>query len=183
MSKKPTEYSQVVRDEVVKSGLTGVAATVLAVTIFSPAGLGGLVGTSLASGFGGDSTAASDDAYANLPAFATFPAPLSQSELDVIHSQLARSTASLEITRAATDYKIEQVRSIAMSSGAVTFTPMSQRAAEPMVAELRSTTSNEVAFEAPVSTSTTAVSYIAAEDTPISYIDSHLELADLLLSR
>lgn len=180
MSKKPTEYSQVVRDEVVKSGLTGVAATVLAVTIFSPAGLGGLVGTSLASGFGGDSTAASDDAYANLPAF---PAPLSQSELDVIHSQLARSTASLEITRAATDYKIEQVRSIAMSSGAVTFTPMSQRAAEPMVAELRSTTSNEVAFEAPVSTSTTAVSYIAAEDTPISYIDSHLELADLLLSR
>mgnify|MGYP000865863612 CR=1 FL=1 len=42
-------FEREVRDTVVKSGLTGVAATVLAVTIFSPAGFGGMIGTSLAS--------------------------------------------------------------------------------------------------------------------------------------
>jgi hypothetical protein len=101
MSDKPTDFGREVRDTVVKSGLGGVAATVLAVTIFSPAGFGGLIGTSLASGFGGDSNASSaEDPYANLPAF---PAPLSSTELENIRSELARTTASLEITRAATD--------------------------------------------------------------------------------
>ena len=49
MSDKPTDYSREVRDTVVKSGLTGVAATVLAVTIFSPAGFGGYLGARFAA--------------------------------------------------------------------------------------------------------------------------------------
>ena len=65
-------FEREVRDTVLKSSLTGVAATALAVTIFSPAGFGGLVGTSLASGFGGDSGAtAAENPYANLPAYPT----------------------------------------------------------------------------------------------------------------
>ncbi len=178
MSDKPTDFGREVRDTVVKSGLGGVAATVLAVTIFSPAGFGGLIGTSLASGFGGDANAASsEDPYANLPAF---PAPLSTVELDNIRSELARTTASLEITRAATDGKIEYIRSIASSGGAVTFTPMPVSA--PAAMELRSTTSNEIAF-APVEVSTTAVSYMTNDAGNVQYADPHLELAELLLSR
>ncbi|MBY0569531.1 MAG: hypothetical protein K2P70_19635 [Hyphomonadaceae bacterium] len=177
MSDKPSDFGREVRDTVVKSGLTGVAATVLAVTIFSPAGFGGLIGTSLASGFGGDANAASaEDPYANLPAF---PAPLSSVELENIRSELARTTASLEITRAATDDKIEYIRSIA-DSGAVSFTPMASSA--PVGAGLRTTTSNEVAF-APVEVSTTAVSYMTNEAGNVQYADPHLELAELLLSR
>lgn len=178
MSDKPTDFGREVRDTVVKSGLTGVAATVLAVTIFSPAGFGGLIGTSLASGFGGDANAsATEDPYASLPAF---PAPLTAVELDNIRSDLARTTASLEITRAATDGKIEYVRSIASSGGAVTFAPMP--ATSPVGAGLRPTTSNEVAF-APVAVSTTAVGYMTNEAGNVQYVDPHLELADLLLSR
>ncbi|MBX9747191.1 MAG: hypothetical protein K2X34_09835 [Hyphomonadaceae bacterium] len=179
MSDKPADYGREVRDTVVKSGLTGVAATVLAVTIFSPAGFGGLIGTSLASGFGADSSsAASEDPYASLPAF---PAPLTAIELETIRGQLARTTASLEITRAATDDKIEYIRAIA--DGAVSFTPM------PVVSQvgvgLRPTTSVDVAFAAPapIETGTTAVSYLPADIEPVQYVDPHLELADLLLSR
>ena len=53
MSAKSTEgpvtgdYGREVRDTIVKSGLTGVAATMLAVTIFSPAGFGGMIGVVL----------------------------------------------------------------------------------------------------------------------------------------
>lgn len=177
MSQKPSDYGREVRDIVVKSSLTGVAATVLAVTIFSPAGFGGMIGTSLASGFGADANSGSvDDPYARLPAF---PAPLSPVELETIRSQLARTTASLEITRAATDDKIEHIRSIAMSQGVVTFAPM------PAVASvgvgLRPTTSNDVAFAAPIETATTAVGYLS-DDGDVQYVDPHLELAELLLT-
>src|SRR5262245_31268680 len=111
MSDKPADYGREVRDTVVKSSLTGVAVTVLAVTAFSPAGFGGIIGTSLASGFGADTNANAntDDPYAGLPPFS---APLSQMELETIRSQLARTTASLEITRAATEERIEHIRSI-----------------------------------------------------------------------
>ena len=61
MSEKVGGFEREVRDTIVKSGLTGVAATVLAVTIFSPAGLGGMIGTSLASGFGQDPNATPAD--------------------------------------------------------------------------------------------------------------------------
>ncbi|PZO55599.1 MAG: hypothetical protein DCF16_02530 [Alphaproteobacteria bacterium] len=179
MSDKPADYGREIRDTVVKSGLTGVAATVLAVTIFSPAGFGGMIGTSLASGFGSDANASSaEDPYARLPAF---PAPLSTVELETIRSQLARTTASLEITRAATEDRIEHIRSIALTNGAVTFSPMP--GVSQVGAGLRPTTSMDVAFAAPIEVSTTAVSYISADAEPVHYIDSHLELAELLLSR
>jgi len=184
---RTVDYGREVRDTVVKSGLTGVAATVLAVTIFSPAGLGGMIGTSVASSFGGGAgtTAASDDPYANLPAF---PAPLSQDELSNIRGQLARTTASLEITRAATEAKIEHIRSIALSNGAVTFTPMRQQQAQ-LGAGLRGTLSETAAFAAPAAAVAPAPTAVAA--TPINYTtgaavtpyrDPHLELADLLLA-
>jgi hypothetical protein len=179
MSDKPADYGREVRDTVVKSGLTGVAATVLAVTIFSPAGFGGLIGTSLASGLGVNANAAaSEDPYASLPAF---PAPLSAVELETIRSQLARTTASLEITRAATDDNIEHIRAIA--DGVVSFTPMP--AVTQVGAGLRPSTSMDVAFAAPapIEVATTAVSYISADAEPVAYVDPHLELAELLLAR
>jgi hypothetical protein len=169
MSQKPVDYGREVRDTVVKSGLTGVAATVLAVTVFSPAGFGGIIGTSLASGFGADASASTaEDPYASLPAF---PAPLSQAELSDIHSQLARTAASLEFTRAATEERIEHIRSIALSDGAVTFTPMPRSSA--MGGGLRLTTSElETADVVPANYS-----------PPGGFVDPHLELAELLLSR
>ncbi len=190
MSQKPGDYGREVRDTVVKSGLTGVAATVLAVTIFSPAGFGGLVGTSLASGFGLDpNTASADDPYANLP---PYPAPLTAEELADVHNQLARTTASLEITRAATDARVEHIRAIAVSGDAVTFTPMRSVRIDD---GLRLRTSEPDAFAAaapapapaPVETPPLRV---AASVTPVSYIggvdpdfrDPHLELAELLLA-
>src|SRR5262245_21358355 len=122
MSDQVGGFEREVRDTIVKSGLTGVAATVLAVTIFSPAGLGGMIGTSLASGFGQDPAATpADNPYANLPAY---PSPLTPQEVSDIRGQLASTAAAMEFTRAATDAKIEHVRSIAMVDGAVTFTPL-----------------------------------------------------------
>jgi hypothetical protein len=192
---RPVDYGRDVRDTVVKSSLTGVAATVLAVTIFSPAGVGGLIGTSVASSFGGNlnSTAASDDPYANLPAF---PAPLSAEELSNIRGQLARSTASLAITRAATEPKLEHIRSIALSSGVVTFTPMPQQQAQ--LGGLRGTLSEPATFAAtpaaasaspaatiapvPAAVHATPINYTAAASATAAYRDPHLELADLLLA-
>ena len=114
MSELP-EYSREVRDTIVKSSLTGVAVTVLAVTAFSPAGFGGIVGTSVAAGLGLDHGAArTNDPYAGLP---PFPSPLSQTELTDIRGELARTAASLEITRAATEDKIDYVRNIAEHQG------------------------------------------------------------------
>jgi hypothetical protein len=164
----------------VTSTLTGVAATALAIVSFSPAGLGGMVGTSVASGFGADANAAgADGPYANLPAY---PAPFTGAELDAVRSQLARTTASLEITRAATDEKIEHIRSIAMSRGAVSFAPMSGVA--QVGAGLRLTTSDEVAFTpAPIEVGLTPVSHIRTNAAPVEYVDTHLEFAELLLSR
>jgi hypothetical protein len=114
MSELP-EYSREVRDTIVKSSLTGVAVTVLAVTAFSPAGFGGIIGTSVASGLGLDHSAArTNDPYAGLP---PYPSPLSQTELTDIRGELARTAASLEITRAATEDKIDYVRNIAEHQG------------------------------------------------------------------
>jgi hypothetical protein len=169
MSDKPVDYGREVRDTVVKSSLTGVAATVLAVTIFSPAGFGGMIGTSLASGFGVDSdAAAAENPYASLPAF---PAPLSQIELQTIQSQLAQTSASLEITRAATEERIEHIRSLALNGNAVTFTPPQARLNE----DLRLTTMEPAAFEA-------AVAPAPAPLEAVTYRGTHLELAELLLA-
>jgi hypothetical protein len=183
MSEKPADYGREVRDTIVKSSLTGVAATVLAVTIFSPAGFGGMIGTSLASGFGIDPTTSSaDNPYAVLPAY---PAPLSAEELDTIRSQLARTTASLELTRAATEAKIEHIRAIALSNGA-TFAPMPRSV--QVASDLRLTTSEEVAFAAPpvavaAPVEAAPVSYtFGAPPQAAEFRDPNLELADLLLA-
>lgn len=181
MTQKPADYGREVRDTIVKSSLTGVAATVLAVTVFSPGGLGGMVGTSLASGLGLDSNtaAAPDNPYANLP---PYPAPLSAQELSDIHNQLARTTASLEITRAATEAKIEYMRSIAVSGDAVTFEAMRSQPGEGL--RLRTSEPDTFAAAAPEQTAPeatiTPASYAGGVDP--SYRDPHLELADLLLA-
>ena len=89
----------------------------------------------------------------------------------------ARTTASLEITRAATEERIEHIRSIALTDRTtVTFAP-APRAVE---ARLRlETSSDAVEEEAPVE------SYIAM---PVSYeqqamvVDRDLELAELMIA-
>jgi len=156
MSEQRPEYAREVRDIIVKSGLTGVAATVMAVTAFSPAGFGGIIGTSLASGLGLDhQRASSDDPYARLPAF---PTPLTETELSNIRGELARTAASLEITRAATEDKIEYVRLIAEHQGLSAVAPMARVASAPAAAPAQ-----------------------AANAQP-AHRDSHLELAALLLA-
>ena len=174
MSEQRADYGREVRDTVLKSGLTGVAATVLAVTVFSPAGLGGMIGTSLASGLGLDASSTSaDDPYANLPAY---PAPLTDEELSDIRGQLARTAASLEITRAATEAKIERVRSIATSDGLVTFAsaPRIFVADEPVAGPAPAPI--EAAIAAPAA-------YAGGGSADASlYRDRNLELAELLLA-
>lgn len=192
MAGQASNYEREVRDTIIKSGLTGVAAAALAVTIFSPAGLGGMIGASLASGFGVEPTAnAADNPYANLPAY---PSPLSQQELSQIRGQLASTAASLEITRAATDEKIEHVRSLATGDGLVTFAPSRapvRAAAAPEA--LRLSLSEPASFvdapveayviEAPVEVTAAPVSYSGpGYDMSVPYRDPHLELADLILA-
>jgi hypothetical protein len=160
----PKSFEAEVRDTIVKSGLTGVAATVLAVTVFSPAGLGGMVGTSLASGFGLDTgaSAADDNVYASLPAY---PSPLTPQELSDIRSKLARTAASLEITRAATEAKIEHIRTLSLAEGVAGFAPMPREASAP---ELR------LALDEPA-----VVAPTPAAATPR---DANLELAELMFA-
>jgi hypothetical protein len=159
---------------------------VLAVTIFSPAGFGGLIGTSLASNFGGDpNVAPADNPYANLPAY---PSPLTAEEISNIRSQLASTAASMEITRAATEAKIEHVRAIAMTDGVVTFTPMptTPRLAQAAPAELRLSMSEPMAAPAAaaVEANVVQVSYSGAGGGAdyVPYRDSHMELAELLFA-
>ncbi|MGE0532793.1 MAG: hypothetical protein AB7G40_08130 [Hyphomonadaceae bacterium] len=193
MAGQLSNYEREVRDTVVKSSLTGVAAAAIAVTFIAPQGFGGMIGQSLASGFGFDSTAnAADNPYANLPAY---PAPLSTQELNEIRDQLASTTASLALSRAATDDKIEHVRSLAMGDDLVTFTP-SRSAPVPSAPEatLRLALSEPATFadapveayvaEAPVEASFTPASYSGGggHDDSVPYRDPHLELAELLLA-
>lgn len=174
----PKSFEAEVRDTVVKSGLTGVAATVLAVTVFSPAGLGGMVGTSLASGFGLDTGAGASDenVYANLPAY---PSPLTAEELSDIRSKLARTAASLEITRAATEAKIEHIRTLSLAEGTAGFAPMPRQAD---TVELR------LALDEPARAE--AIPAVAS-DEPLAHIstarsdarrDADLELAELMFA-
>lgn len=181
-------YGDEVRDTIVKSGLTGVAATVLAVTIFSPAGFGGMIGTSLASSFGGDSGASNaQDPYSRLPAY---PTPLSSDEINTIQTQLAQTAASLEFTRAATDDNIDQLRSLSITNGVVSFSQAPVHVPAPtQVArvneELRLTFSEPVAAPAPTPAPIQAmpISYGGSSfDYSVPYRDPHLELADLLLA-
>ena len=163
MSERETDYGREVRDTVIKSGLTGVAATVMAVAVFSPAGLGGMIGTSVASGFGADAAAnTADDPYANLP---PFPAPLTSEEISDIRGQLASTAASLEITRAATEARIEQMRALTIAAPVVS-APVEVHA--PVI-EAQAAPLNENA-------------QVAHDGGEPAYRDRHQELASLLLS-
>jgi len=192
MAGQPSNFEREVRDTIIKSSLTGIAAAALTVTFVSPQGFGGMIGQSLASNLGFDATAdAADSPYANLPAY---PAPLSQQELNHIRGQLASTAVSLEITRAATDDKIEHVRQLAMGDGLVTFTP-ARAAPVPSAPEvsLRLSLSEPATFaeapveayviEAPAEAVSTPASFSGPSyDTQVPYRDPHLELADLLLA-
>lgn len=102
---------------IVTYSLVGVASSVVAVVLASPAGLGGVVGTSIASSFGSNAaTAAEENVYARLP---PFPAPVSQTELNNIRASLAVTAAAIDTAQVATDDQIERVRSIAASDGAL----------------------------------------------------------------
>lgn len=176
MSDKPASYGQEVRETIVKSTLTGVVATALAITVFSPAGFGGLIGESVASGLGLDPDAsAADDPHATLPAF---PSPLSPTELDTIRGQLARTTASLEITRAATEERIDHIRSIALTERGASFTPATQVVEAPVLR--LSTAEPVVATPAPVEAVVIPVSESDTETA--AFPDRDLELAALLLA-
>lgn len=152
-------FEQEARETVVKSGMTGIAATVLAVTVFSPAGLGGLIGTSLASGFGLTPAAGPEEnVYARLAPYAP---PLTPAELSQIRGQIASTTASLEITRAATEAKIERLRELSLTEAAASVAPL---AAAPVV----------VRVVAPAPATVQAV--------PAAYSERDLELADLMFA-
>lgn len=169
-------YAREVRDTIIKSSLTGVAATVLAVTVFSPAGLGGMIGTSLASGLGLDaSNTSADNVYANLPAY---PAPLTENELTQIRGDLARTTASLEITRAATEGKIEALRSIAVTHDVVAFNPAPQAVTIVEPAPV-STSAPAAANVQPVSQTVNAGGGV---DLSVPHSDPNMELAALLFA-
>lgn len=189
MAGEISPFERDVRDTVVKYTASGVAASIIAITAFSPSGFGDWIGASVASNLGFDATASAEgNAYANLPAY---PAPLSSQELSDIRGQLASTVASLEITRAATDDKIEHVRQLAMGNGLVTFAP--SRAPARVEANLRLTLSEPASFaeapveayvvEAPAEIVAAPVSYSGpAYDASVPYRDPHLELADLLLA-
>jgi hypothetical protein len=108
----PVNHARQMRETVVKSGLSGVAATVLAVTICSPAGLGGMIGTSLASGT--DSASTTSNTIGRL---APFPAPITEVELANIHAKLRDSQIALRTLRQSTDDEIALVRRIANRNG------------------------------------------------------------------
>lgn len=128
MAKQLAPYDAEVRDTVVKSTLAGVAATALAVAVFSPAGLGGMIGNSLASGRASDSkTQPGDNPYEHLPAF---PAPLTGEEFTRIRAQLDHAAELIDTTRAATQARIEHVRSIAIADGTAPLGPVLGRQAE-----------------------------------------------------
>lgn len=167
MSEKQSDFRREARDTILKSGLTGVAATVLAVTLSSPAGLGGMIGTSSASG-GVDSNAQSD-AYANLP---PYPAPLTAAEVSEIRGQLAATAASLALTREATDDVIAHIRGIAASGASTVFATQA-----PLVAPSLRVAFSDVEDAAPAQ-ATPVAQTTAAEET----VDRNLELAALLFS-
>lgn len=188
MSGELSPYEREVRDTVLKSTFTGVAATAIAIVTFSPAGFGDWIGASVASSVGSTANAA-DNPYAELPAF---PAPFTRDEISAVRAQLAETEANLVLVRAATDDNIAQVRTAALADGVVTFTPTSRVSPQP--ANLRLTLSEPASFaaanEAPVEAYVIESAEVQATASPINYRgsvitperDANLELAELLLA-
>ena len=101
------------RETIVKSGLSGVAATFVAVTVCSPAGLGGFIGTGVASGLGGELSPSTLRARDNGLAFPEVRTPLSAADLTDIRTRLRDSANALDRARHDTDSAIEMLREIA----------------------------------------------------------------------
>jgi hypothetical protein len=189
------DHGREIRETIVKSGLAGVGVTVLAVTLCSPAGLAGMIGTSVASGMGGAS--ATNDPYAKLP---PFPSLLTQTDISDIRGRLASVAASMEISRAATDDRIEFVHELAEHPGALSVsaphlvaksTPASVAPAQPAArtgATAAATVQPSPARKAAPVADVTVTPSINAMLQPISFAGSgpdvsvrgsHLELAAL----
>lgn len=212
MPRKPVDLdgmiqpSNDVRDTIVKSGLSGVAATVLAVTIWSPAGLGGMIGTSLASG---DSSSPVSDAVGGL---APFPAPITEVELRDIRAKLHDSAVSMRTLRESTNGEIAHIRAIARHANFASMAPMRAHAqvgagmdvtdsiiapapiarvsiapaADPVVAAAPAVEPNplSVSYDAPgarLSEGGAVVTYIGGDEYN-SAPDPNMELAALLLA-
>ncbi|MEZ5996637.1 MAG: hypothetical protein R3C25_12895 [Hyphomonadaceae bacterium] len=188
MVDQPSGHAREVRDTIVKSSLTGVAGTVLAVTAFSPAGFGGMLGTSMASGLGADSDSA--NSYVNLPPFV---APLSEQELADIRGQLATVSSSLTMTRAATDASIDRMRILAAADGVFpsAVAPVASQQFAREETGLRLTPSEpiqEAALSEPELATLTPVAFptvdcVGEAAEADSYRDRHLELAALILGQ
>lgn len=101
---------------ILKSGFSGAFMTVLAVALGSPAGLGGMIGSSFASVDGRDPV--STDEGSPLP---RAPQPLTELEITAIQDQLAGSVAALESAHVATDAKIDHLRAIAQGGNMMSF--------------------------------------------------------------
>ncbi len=104
---EPIRHVSDVGEVVLKSTFSGVAATVLAITICSPAGVGGIIGTSVAEGFG---LAPDTHDVVSLP---SIPAPLSGAELSDIRERLAESMTAIDTMRTITDAEIDHLRQLA----------------------------------------------------------------------
>lgn len=102
MAKKPGSAASTI----VKSGLTGVAMTVFAVAMGSEAGLGGMIGESIASGDARDPLAATSVSF-------PVPAQLTDAELVAIEGKLAGSIEAMEAVRISTDAKIAHLEMLA----------------------------------------------------------------------
>lgn len=188
-----TTYRDEVRDTVIKSSLSGVAATVLAVTISSPAGLGGMIGTSLASGAPADS-AATADALSNL---SPYPAPITPVELREIRQTLRDSALALRDARRDTNAEIAHIRSIAAGNHIVSLSPMAEVAqvgagmsvtdAAPSVEVAQAPIEQmpvAVEYEAPQAQlmTTAELSYGGGDEYGVKPRDRNMELAELLLT-
>ena len=150
------------RDTVLKSGFAGVAATVLVVAMCSPAGFGGLIGTSVASGLGFSAQPGVDE---NSIRFAPIPAPITVAELLSIHEKLQASDAELDNARAATDAEIDFIRGVAQNDSDTSLASTAAIAPLAMTGPTMRVSSNVSRSLAP------------------AHIDPHLELAELLLPR
>ena len=154
------DHEAALRDTVIKSGFAGVAATVLAVVVCSPAGLGGMIGTSVA-GLGWNSLDPNNTGAESV----TFPtaAPLTQVELQEIRDRLVNGNAALDNMRAATDAQIDFMRSIAANDNPLSVSPSDMLALDTAGAVRATSTPEQSVAEAPV--------------------DRDLELAELLLPK
>ena len=165
------------RDTIVKSAVSGVAATVLAVVIWSPAGLGGMIGTSVASN--PDTDAAMADAVARL---SPYPTPITPEELTQIHATLDLTESSLVTMRAATDGAISNIRHLASQADIPGASQMA--AVSPVFPELRPTLDVDVAETSapPVRADAQLLATSYSPPAPGTIAESHLEFAELLLS-